>query len=205
MALFDILGEMLKRVANKNRTDESVKTADDRVFEDLGKKMEEVEAIPTSVKTRADILREYREKVLQAQQENEADPVVETADRSVYDDLMRELEQMREQDEMGRRSDVLEQSRGPSSLPPLTGSPSRPTRAMESQAMTNSMGGSLALRSAPDMGASKSDFRVPDKSLLRILEYSDNAIMLDGKRSRFVLVEYQGRQGWILESYLNFN
>ena len=72
------------------------------------------------------------------------------------------------------------------------------------QAMTNSPG-SLALRDAPSMGAGKLDFRVPNKSLLNILEYSENSIILDGKKSRFVLIEYQGQQGWILESYLNFN
>jgi hypothetical protein len=73
------------------------------------------------------------------------------------------------------------------------------------QAVTNSMGGSLAMRAAPDMGAQQSNLRIPDKSLLRILQYSDNAIHLDGRRSRFVLVDYKGQQGWVLENYLNFN
>ena len=73
------------------------------------------------------------------------------------------------------------------------------------QAMTNSMGGSLALRSAPEMGSAQTKIRVPDKTLLRVIQYSENAINLDGRRSRFVLVDYNGQQGWILENYLNFN
>ena len=67
------------------------------------------------------------------------------------------------------------------------------------------MGGSLALRTAPEMGAPQTNFRIPDKTLLKIIQYSDNSINLDGRKSRFVLVDYNGQRGWILENYLNFN
>lgn len=71
--------------------------------------------------------------------------------------------------------------------------------------MTNSMGGSLSLRAQPDMGAPVHSIRVPDNSLVKVLKYSENSIRLDGKDTRFVLVQVGDQEGWLLESYLNFN
>jgi CCR4-NOT transcriptional regulation complex NOT5 subunit len=212
MSFLYAFGDLLGKVLAKNRDDKNVKTAEKSVFDEVQKKVEQVEAQDTQAKSRGDILREYREKILEAQQENEVNPEVETAPRSVYDDLMAEVEKMREQEEQYNREQVL----GRGGHDPIrvlddmpTPQPTRPTQSsmpnLGAQAVTNSMGGSLAMRAAPDMGAQQSNLRIPDKSLLRILQYSDNAIHLDGRRSRFVLVDYKGQQGWVLENYLNFN
>ena len=72
-------------------------------------------------------------------------------------------------------------------------------------AITNSMGGSLALRSEPDFGAAVNTIRVPDLARVYVMGYSEHSINLDGKDSRWVHVEYEGQHGWILEGYLNFN
>jgi len=172
MGIFDVFGEIIKQVANKNEKDENVKTADPVIFEEVKKKLENLDANVPKGGRRAGSFKDYQEKVLEAQRENEANPEVETADKSVFDDLLAELKKLQDQ-------------------------------ALGNQAVTNS-GGSLELRVAPDMGANKLANRVPNASLLKIIKYSDNKIILDGQPSRFVLVDYQGQQGWILESYLTF-
>ena len=208
MSFLYAFGDLLRKVATRNREDEQVKTADKSIFDEVQKEVEEVEQQDTVTKTRADILREYREKIKEAQHENEVNPEVETASRSVYDDLMAEVDKMREEEELYNRDQVFSQGQTHDPIRVLGESPApEPSRApnLGSQAVTNSMGGSLAMRAAPDMGARQSNMRIPDKSMLRILEYSENAINLDGRRSRFVLIEYNGEKGWVLENYLNFN
>ncbi len=219
MGIFDVFGEILKNVAKKNQEDEQVKTADPVVFEEVRKKLEECEEEAPAGRSRSDIYRDYAEKVKEAQRENEASQEVETADESVFGDLMKELERMQNEESSGHSST------GPVGgteeavfVPPVFTSPvsNNPIQHIEpefreeplinlgNQAVTNSPG-SLALRAEPSMGAATSNFRIPDKTLLKVLQYSENSIMLDGKRSRFVLVDFNGNQGWILESYLNFN
>lgn len=216
MGIFDVFGQILKNVANKNEQDEQVKTADPVVFEEVKRKCEEVDECAPEGRSRADMYRDYAEKVKEAQRENEASAEVETADKSVFSDLMAELERMQNEESTGQSNT------GPTEeavfIPPVFTSPvydktevrgpepgrQEPVINLGNQAMTNSPG-SLELRAEPNMGAAKTNIRVPNKTLLRILQYSENAIMLDGKRSRFVLVDFNGQQGWILESYLNFN
>lgn len=222
MGIFDVFGEILKNVAKKNQEDEQVKTADPVVFEEVKKKLEECEEDVPTGRSRSDIYKDYAEKVREAQRENEASQEVETADESVFGDLMKELERMQNEESSGAANT------GPVGgtdeavfVPPVFTSPvsnnpvqhrepefkqepQEPLINLGNQAVTNSPG-SLALRAEPNMGAATSNFRIPDKTLLKILQYSDNSITLDGKRSRFVLVDFNGNQGWILESYLNFN
>jgi len=71
-------------------------------------------------------------------------------------------------------------------------------------ALTNSMGGSLQLRSKADFGAPMTQVFVPDRSQIRVLGFSSHSINLDGKDVRFALVDYNGQQGWTFESYLKF-
>jgi len=220
MGIFDVFGEILSKVAKKNEDDINVKTADPVVFEEVKKKVEEVDANLPSGGRRAGAWGNYEEKIKEAQVENEANPEVETADKSVFDDLLAEIKRLQEQEEAhGSAHETTGASprphiEQPVYIPPVQTRPleprtprmpeRQPQMHRESRAMSNSPG-SLALRDAPSMQAGKLDIRVPNKSMLTILQYSDNSIMLDGQKSRFVLVEYQGQQGWILESYLNFN
>jgi len=64
-------------------------------------------------------------------------------------------------------------------------------------------GGSLAIRTQPKMSAGTLSDRLPTDVNVRLLDYSDrNKINLDGKNTGWYLVDYQGLQGWVLESYL---
>ncbi len=71
-------------------------------------------------------------------------------------------------------------------------------------ATTDSMGGSLQLRTNADFGAPMTQIFVPDRSQIRVLGFSAHSINLDGKDVRFALVDYNGQQGWTFESYLRF-
>ncbi len=194
MGLFEVFGQILKKVSEKNEADPQVETAEPVVFEQVRKHVEEVEK-ESSSRGRGDIYRDYAEKVRQAQAENEADPEVKTADNSVFDDLLREIEELKNNQPAPSTN---RRQADPVFIPPVE---SQPQPQFGSHAMTVS-GGSIQLRSEPKMGGAKLDIYVPDRSQIRILSISDNAIILDGKRSRFVEVEYNGRRGWVLESYL---
>jgi len=218
MNLKHLFETILHNVSKKNEADENVKTADPKVFEAVKKKVETSEHnLPTGGR-RSEVFDDYMEKILQAKDENVADPNVETADNSVFDDLLKEIEVLKEKVNAQESTNATNQRGAIPPLDPLppigsrpqpapqhTSRPAPPAPAAGTQAMTNSQGGSLQLRAAPDMGAQKVDIRVPDRTLLRVIQYSENSIMLDGRRSRFALVDYNGQRGWILENYLNFN
>jgi len=188
-----VLKSILKRALDTNRDDPEVKTADPVVFKELEKKFEKVEPFQTENKE-SDILDMMRKRVEEAKVENKVNPEVETADSSVYENIIRELEKLKNQSGQQAGS----QSGGQPGWEP-------PVQSGVVQAMTNS-GGSLQIRQEPNMDAPiHQTVRIPDQSLLAVLEYSINKINLDGRLSRFALVEYNGVRGWILESYLNFN
>ncbi len=205
-----VLANILKKALDTNRDDPQVKTADPVVFEELKKKFEKVE--PLQKENREDdILDMMRKRVEEAKVENEVNPEVETAHGSVYENIMRELEKLKGQsNQAGTVPPVLSRNIPPVVAPDrdLSGSQpgwEPPVQRDVMRAMTNS-GGSLQIRQSPDMGAPiHQSVRIPDQSMLTIIEYSTNKINLDGKLSRFALVEYNGVRGWILESYLNFN
>lgn len=190
-----VVGTILKQVANRNKTNEQVKTADPVVFQDVQEKIENVNTDQNNGRSEEEMFKEYLEKIQQAQVENEANPNVETADKSVYEDLMQEIERLKAKVEHQRPLPGIE-------LP--TGQAPQPQAPQAMQAW-NSTGGTLEARSTPEMGASKSTLRIPSNGVFKVLEYSENSINLDGQNSRFVLVEMNGEKGWVLENYLNFN
>jgi len=70
-------------------------------------------------------------------------------------------------------------------------------------ALVDGKGGSLSIRTDPKMSAGTLAQRLPDNVNVRLLDYNGrNKINLDGKVSGWYLVDYQGMQGWVLESYL---
>lgn len=194
--LKNLLGTIVDEVQKRNQENANVKTADSRVFEDIKAKFGGVDE--GSSRSRADVYKDFLEKLKQAQQENEASPEIETADKSVFDDFVEEIGRIetRVESQSAGKAPVIDFKTAPRASEPVSEG---------AQAMTNSGGGSLQMRQGPDMGAPKFDFWVPDSSLLRVLKYSDNSIILDGQPSRFALVDYNGQQGWVLEKYLNFN
>ncbi len=192
--LLNLIKYAVTKIQQKNEADPNVKTADPTVFEQMQTKLETKSA--EVIDTDDDLCDVLCEEVNQVQVENEADPHVETADNSVFEEMKRELEAL--------KAKVAEQE----TVASTPSSPEVPHAANPSgavMAMTNSGGGSLPLRREPNMGAAPFDVRVPDNTLVQVIEYSDNKIMLDGKASRFVLIDAAGQQGWLLESYLNFN
>ena len=206
-----VLANILKKALDTNREDPEVKTADPIVFEELKKKFEKVEPLQKENREE-DILDMMRKRVEEAKVENEVNPEVETAHGSVYENIMKELEKLKNQS--GQASEPRRTENVPPvlsrNIPPVVSQGSQPgweppVQRDVMRAMTNS-GGSLQIRQSPDMGAPiHQTVRIPDQSMITILEYSTNKINLDGKLSRFALVEYNGVRGWILESYLNFN
>ena len=190
----NMLKGVLDRVQERNTKNPEVKTADPSVFEELNKKVTASNNVPD--------FSNIQESIKEVQVTNEADPNVETADKSVFEDMLKEIEALKAkvaaQENAAPAPPVFESTPAPAPTP----APSAPAEVM---AMTNSNSGSLALRAKPDMGAPINTIRVPDNSLIRVIEYSDKSIILDGQETKFVLVEFDGQTGWILDSYLNFN
>ena len=211
MGLFKILKQMAEQVQERNQKNPNVQTADSSVFdkiknavEGLKEKHEDPEEVARRKKIEA--VEALKEKVYEVQCENEADPNVETADSSVFNELNDMLEKYK-----------AESAATPSSYTPpteynkevmyeeVTPAPAPSAADDRVVAITNSQGGSLALRAEPDMGAAINTIRVPDLSRVYIMGYSEHSINLDGKNSRWVHVDFDGQHGWVLEGYLNFN
>ncbi len=69
--------------------------------------------------------------------------------------------------------------------------------------LVDGKGGSLAMRVEHKMGAGQLRQRLPDNVNVRILDHTTkNSITLDGVKSGWYQVEYEGQRGWILDSYL---
>lgn len=195
--LKNVLTTIIKQVQKRNNDNPNVTTANPRVFEDVQRKLEDADNQPTT-SNRADLYKDYMEKIKEAQIENEASQEVETADKSVYDDFLQEIERLKTGVEIPNAGQAPDLDFGTPQAPSTAG-------AVGVQAMTNSKGGSLQMRQNPSMGSPKSHIFVPDQTLLRVIEYSDNTIILDGQETRFALIDFNGQRGWVLEKYLNFN
>ncbi len=200
LPFFNVIREVIKSVKNKNQADPNVKTADPSVFEQLEKKVNNSKPAETG-----DFIEELKRNVNHVQRENRDNPNVETADSSVFENMQKELEALKAK--MAQQNNTAASApttSNVSSNTPNTGVKRTPA-VEQTLAMTNSGGGSLSMRTQPDMGAANLETRVADSSLVKVIEYSKNSIHLDGKNTRFVKVDVNGQVGWILESYLNFN
>jgi len=201
LPFFNIIKEVIKSVKNKNQSDPNVKTADPSVFDKIQDHVNNAKP-----KDSGSFIDDMKRNVNHVQRENRDNPNVATADHSVFENMQKELEAL--------KSRFTQQNNTPATTAPGT-SPStnnydtvetKRTPAVEQVlAMTNSGGGSLSMRTQPDMGAPHLDTRVADSSMVKVIEYSKNSIHLDGKNTRFVKVDVNGQIGWLLESYLNFN
>ncbi len=199
---FNLAKTIIDVVKNKNEADENVKTADRTVFENMEKKIRDIDTTVAkdNTRSRSDIYEEMRRRMEEVRVENEADPEIETADNSVFSDMQRQIEELQkklESQEQVQEQVHVNESSGVSH--------SDRSASDEMMAVTNSMGGSLELRMEDNMGAQKHPIRIPDNALIQILGFSENSIHLDGKETRFVFVDYNGTRGWLLESYLNRN
>ena len=156
----NMLKGVLDRVQERNTKNPEVKTADPSVFEELNKKVTASNNVPD--------FSNIQESIKEVQVTNEADPNVETADKSVFEDMLKGIEALKAkvaaQENAAPAPPVFESTPAPAPTP----APSAPAEVM---AMTNSNSGSLALRAKPDMGAPINTIRVPDNSLIRVIEY----------------------------------
>jgi hypothetical protein len=198
--LFDAMRKVITNVQKQNEDDPEVKTADTRVFEEMSRKVEEAEAnVPETSGQPTDIFDMMREKMKQTQVENERDPEVETADVRVFDNLLKEIERLKEKVE----TEVPATPEVPKTVPgDILTSNMEPGAGTGMMMKTNSGGGSLALRLKPDMGSPVNSVRVPHQSAVRILNQSNKSIRLDGQVAHWIEVEYDGQIGWILDTYL---
>ena len=226
MSILNVFAKVITEVAKRNMAKKDVKTADPVVFEEMNKEIEsyEREEAPKAT-SRSDMYKGMAERMRKVQKANEANPNVETAHTSVFDDMLEQIRDIEKKVESQWETAQPELPATHAAKSPYEEVLEKLTRLehkVESQhqrempqsqmgqaagmaAWTNSQGGSLSIRKNPDMGSSTFEMRIPDSSQLRVLEYSQNTINIDGKTSRFAYVEYDGQRGWILESYLNFN
>jgi len=197
ISFINLAKSVIKAVQNNNKANPEVKTADESVFKDLEKHVEAVDNDydMTSTNSRADAYKEMRRRMEEVQHTNEADPHVETADKSVFEEMQKQIEELQRK---------IENQSSDKEVPRHQTDHTQPSPPQDGMlAFVNGMGGSLALRTEPSMGASQIDFRVPDNATVKVIQHSDQSIILDGKKSTFVYVEYNGTRGWILDSYLN--
>ncbi len=199
--IFSLIKNVIDKVQESNEKDQNVKTADASVFEEIKKKVDTTQSkIQSKAKTRADLYDELRNHIDNTRVENRNNPEVETADASVFENLMKEIEELKKKVETQEASSEAQVG------DVVSGSVAHAEAAEAGQvAMTNSFGGSIRLRLKPDMGSPVNVIRIPDNSLLRVIEYSEHKINLDGKEVRWARIEFDGQRGWVPESYLNFN
>ncbi len=210
----DLIKNVVDKVQENNRKNPNVKTADGSVFKNILEKIKKnkniVEPpkevviqpksrIPGSVDpVSVDPMEHLRKHVQEVRVENEADPNIETADGSVFEEMMKEIEML--------KSKVAENEANASANQPVDSAPSYPSSNAEPKTMAMSnAGGLLELREQPDMSAPKKKVHLPDSAIVQVLKYSDNHIILDGQKSHFALIEFEGNRGWVLDSYLNYN
>ncbi len=98
MSLFaNLIKNAVEKVQERNRNNPNINTADNSVFDKLKDKFDDVK---NNVGTRRErggtnLLDQLRDRIDQVKRDNEANPNVETADNSVFDDMKRELDELK--------------------------------------------------------------------------------------------------------------
>lgn len=204
--LINLVRNVTKAVKERNIADPEVKTADPSIFDKLNDRMQS-EQIPQNNDSHVDMFERMKKHIDEVKYDNECDEECETAEPSVFADLQREVEILRQKVDAQEANDFTGQQ-SDSWTPQDAGShesyaPKRNNGVM--QAMTNSMGGSLGMSMAPEIGGPSLPERIPDRSVVKVIKFSENMVNLDNKDSRFAYIDFNGKQGWIPEIYLNFN
>lgn len=204
--LINLVRKVTKVVQERNLADPEVKTADASIFDKFNERLE-AEQEPQNAESHVDMFERMKKHVEEVKYDNECDEECETAEPSVFADLQREIELLKQKVDAQKANDFTGQQ-SDSWTPQSSGTtesyaPKRNSGVM--QAMTNSMGGSLGMSMSPEIGGASFPDRIPDRSVVTILKYSENMVNLDNKDSRFAYVDFNGKQGWIPEVYLNFN
>ncbi len=143
------------------------------------------------------------------QNKNKGNPNVNTADSSVFENLMVRFENKQQQADDpassyidikvqldALKAQIAEQAKAAE----INDIPRPNLSTVGSTAITNSNSGTLGSSTEPNMDSPMREMRIPDNSRSRVLDYSQNKIVLDGKESRFKKIEYNSQLGWVLES-----
>lgn len=217
MGIFSMLKKLSDKIQQRNEANPKVETADKSVFDNIKNSLDELEnkhgdfdeCTPEQME---EVCEEVNEKVTEVQHQNEADPGVPTADKSVFDEFGDILEKYKKGESSVFEPPVAEVPKPevfeipqPNFDDISTPSPSSNTPVDNRLVAITDTGGSLAFRVEPSLGAPEFENRIPDRARIFVLGYSEHSINLDGKNSRWVQVEHDGQVGWVLESYLNFN
>lgn len=94
--LFDLLRGAVEKVKKMNQANPDVKTADSSVFDNVIKNFQKSKDKPHVI-TEEEYCDDVCEEIATVQVENEADPHVETADKSVFDNMKAEIEALKAQ------------------------------------------------------------------------------------------------------------
>jgi len=198
MSLLNLIKNVVKNVQQKNAKNPNVKTAHASVFDNVVNKIPAKEA-EVSQQSQNDLLEQLLNNIEETRIQNEADANVETADASVFEEMQREISEL--------KAKVATYEERPTSSvnaykPPTEANP----LGLPLPAITNSNRANLQMYSAPEMGASMiQNVFIPDLSKVTVLQYSDTKIILDGQETNFALIDYNGARGWVLDFYLNMN
>ena len=141
ISFINLAKTLIKAVQKDNKVNPEVKTADESVFKDLEKHVEQVDHDydMTSTNSRAEAYKEMRRRMEEVQQNNEADPNVETADSSVFDQMQKQIEELQRQVEAQAADKEAPRHH-------TDHSNTRTTRPQDDMlAFVNGMGGSLSL------------------------------------------------------------
>lgn len=98
MSLFaNLIKNAVEKVQERNRNNPNINTADNSIFDKLKDKFDEVKNNVDTRRERGDtnLLDQLRDRIDQVKRDNEANPSVETADNSVFDDMKRELDELK--------------------------------------------------------------------------------------------------------------
>ena len=224
--VFDAIKDVVSKVQKNNQENPNVETAHGSVFDSIKNTIETLQGKKGQNQGTGggNFFEQLKDQVGKVQKTNEADPEVPTADKSVFDDLQAKLQKLQQENDrlQGQQAQSNVSFEEVKPLPTIDPSPVVPTSVDDlltenmkspppasspqgTAAMTNSGGGSLGIRNAPDMGSPTKSVRIPDMTLIQVLKYSENRINLDGKDCRWALIDFNGEQGWVPEIYLNFN
>ncbi len=219
--------EVFDRVRNKleemqanarERRENRPPTSEGGLFSAIKERIEQArqenEASPTEETAEASIFERMREEIerLEKQEEDCEEPTIEMdvpdiqeipssnrdSNNSPISDFLEQLGDNYNNKEVGNYETPAPETTS-YEAPSSVGS----SLQIGSMAMTNSNGGSLALRSEPNMGAAQNSNRIPHGAQIRILDYSDqNKINLDGQICGWYKIEANGQVGWLLDMYL---
>lgn len=98
MSLFaNLVKNAVEKVQERNRNNPNINTADGSVFDKLKDKFDEVKNNVDSRRQKGgtNLLDQLRDRIDQVKRDNEANPNVKTADNEVFDDMKRELDELK--------------------------------------------------------------------------------------------------------------